>query len=666
MNRKLVIIVPLIIAFLMVYSILTTFAKPSSQPATVTATTNQTLLNRIGGPVWSVAKQGNIAYLGIGHRLETVDVQDPANPVRLGQSEELTISLRSLVLTGTYGYAPGSYGFYIFDLSQPAQPTIANFYNVPSERINDIVISGTVAFIAENKNTGATSGSGGLRILDISNPQNPTQIGLYNDGDTFYAVAPNGSNAYVETCQYNTPASCLPGYATLDISNLSSPSELQFYNIPSDYYYDLAINGNALYRSNINAGKIEIFNLDNPAAPALANEVFQSVRKLKLHGQRLFGSSFYGMYVLDVSQPITPTLYGHFLRSQFFGPWDMDADNNYAYVAYGDGGMRIVDLSQPSLPQTGQHDIVGNPTDLAKVGGYIYLVDASDVKALDTSSPLTPTIVVTYTANPARPSRIQLEGNDVFLSGLNGFEIVNVSNPVSPTHRSSYHPQGNWLADSIIRGSYIYLAMDDGYNDNLEIVDISDRDNPVLAASTGSLYRRGTGLAINGNYLFLAENSNGSSVDSSLAIVDITNPAQPQIVVSHTITGSLETLAMVNDYVYLGGQGLRIVNVSDPLNPVDSGAYRISGDRGYNYEVTAKNGQLYVSAPLTNGETAQEILDVSNPAAPVKVGEYEYLNGQTLSVNGAWYEYAARKEYGLYIYTSTANGTNVFLPLIVR
>ena len=664
MNRKLVIVIPFIIASLMVYSILTTFAKPSSQPATVTVTTNQTLLNRIGGPVWSVAKQGNVTYLGIGHRLETVDVQDPANPVRLGQSEELTIPLRSLVLTGTYGYAPGRFGFYIFDLSQPAQPAIADFYNLPSERINDIVISGTVAFIAESKNSGAASGSGGLRILDISDPQNPSQIGHYNDGDTFYAVAPNGSNAYVETCQYNNPTSCSPGFAILDISNLSSPSEIQFYNMLSGYYYDLVINGNVLYRNNIDAGKIEIFNLDNPAAPAFANEISQSARKLKLHGQRLFASSFYGMYVLDVSQPVTPTLYGHFLRSQFFGPWDMAADDDYAYVAYGDGGMKIVDLSQPSLPQTGQHDIIGNPTDLTQVGNYIYLTDGPEVKVLDITSPLTPTIVVTHTANPAQPYNIQLEGNDVFLSGLNGFEIVNVSNPVSPTHRSSYHPQGNWLADSIIRGSYIYLAMDDGYNDNLEIVDISDRDNPVLAASTGSLYRRGTGLAINGNYLFLAENSNGSSVDSSLTIVDITNPVQPQIIVSHTITGPLETLAMVNDYVYLGGQGLRIVDVSDPLNPVDSGTYRISGDAGYDYKVAAKDGQLYVSAPLANGETAQEILDISNPATPVKVGDYEYLNGQAISVDGNWYEYAARKERGLYIYSAT--GTNVYLPIIVR
>ena len=52
-----------------------------------------------------------------------------------------------------------------------------------------VYVSGSYAYVAD--------GGDGLRIIDVSVPSSPYEIGFYNTGDTAYGVYVSGSYAYV-------------------------------------------------------------------------------------------------------------------------------------------------------------------------------------------------------------------------------------------------------------------------------------------------------------------------------------------------------------------------------------------------------------------------------------------------------------------------------------
>jgi hypothetical protein len=69
-------------------------------------------------------------------------------------------------------------------------------------------------------------------------------------------------------------------------------------------------------------------------------------------------------------------------------------------------------------------------------------------------------------------------------------------------------------------------------------------------------------------------------------------------------------------YVALGEGGLVIVDVSDPANPVRVGGVDTSGSA---YGVTVSGNYAYVA----DGDAGLQMIDVSNPANPLRVGGYD-------------------------------------------
>ena len=94
---------------------------------------------------------------------------------------------------------------------------------------------------------------------------------------------------------------------------------------------------------------------------------------------------------------------------------------NYAYVADGNNGLVIVDISNPASPTLkGSYDTAGFAEDVVVAGNYAYVAD-----------------------------------------GNNGFVIIEISNPASPTLAGSYDTVG-YAQDVDVAGNYAYVA--DGKN----------------------------------------------------------------------------------------------------------------------------------------------------------------------------------------------------------
>jgi len=105
-----------------------------------------------------------------------------------------------------------------------------------------------------------------------------------------------------------------------------------------------------------------------------------------------------------------------------------------------------------------------------------------------------------------------------------------------------------------------------------------------------------------------------------LAILDVSNPATPAQLGSYETEGPAEDVAILGDRAFAAVDyvGLVILDVSDPANPVRLG--------GYDTQVGGYTGGVAVSGNLAfvAGEDAGlVIVDVSDPANPVRLGGYD-------------------------------------------
>lgn len=140
---------------------------------------------RSGGRVFSVALQGGRAYVAAGEKgLLILDLQNPRNPVEAGVFA--SADARALALSGNIGVlADGRAGLKMLDFSNTVKPVQVGAMRLPLAR--RVVVQKSAAFVV---------GSTGLSMVDISRPEAPSTLQVY---ETPYAedVAVNADLLYL-------------------------------------------------------------------------------------------------------------------------------------------------------------------------------------------------------------------------------------------------------------------------------------------------------------------------------------------------------------------------------------------------------------------------------------------------------------------------------------
>jgi len=98
------------------------FAMPevSLQQMTDSQAQYVSLVGQIGGDTRAMAVKGDYAYVGIGPRLVILNIIDPFLPTLAGQTAVLPGIVEDVVVVGNYAYvADGGAGLRIFDVSLP-------------------------------------------------------------------------------------------------------------------------------------------------------------------------------------------------------------------------------------------------------------------------------------------------------------------------------------------------------------------------------------------------------------------------------------------------------------------------------------------------------------------------------------------------------------------
>jgi hypothetical protein len=546
-------------------------------------------------------------------------------------------------------------------------------------------------------------------IIDVGG-QNPSVTGsiFYEP----YHIFKSGNYAYVACSNSST-------LAIFDVSNPAAP--LPVGNLKDGVggavlagASSVYVSGNYAYVTSESSSTLEIVDVTNPAAPVHKGKIVDSGSPTSppyLHlASNVFVAGNYAyviassiLEIVDVSNPASPTHVGNLggIGNFNYGGYQVFVVGNYAYAQGPSGNFVVIDVSVPTTPV-----IVANlssvpTTEVYVSGNYAYVTSytsapVSSFNIIDITTPTAPVVVgAGLSQSGALWYAPYYSAGHVYFGTNNSIQVVDVTTPATPTIVGSIADGTNGATlnsvySVVVSGNYAYSVANS--SSSLDILDISNPTAPTKVYSfiddmgSGPLLYQPNAVAVAGNYAYV-----GSSGSEALEIVDISNPAAPvhkgsltdgqnsallmyasSIVVSGNYAYCAVSGAKGGGYVAGYENGLEIVDVSNPAAPVHKGSIVDSGTPGIppylnNAQSVFVVGNLAYVASY--GSNALEIVDITNPAAPVHKGSIVDGGGtppllnhpQAVFVSGN-YAYVASKGSGsleVIDVTNPANPTRV-------
>jgi hypothetical protein len=191
--------------------------------------------------------------------------------------------------------------------------------------------------------------------------------------------------------------------------------------------------------------------------------------------------------------------------------------------------------------------------------------------------------------------------DDVIIETNGLYESVrDYADAASPTWLAWHEHTLDGIWHTILHDDGLLVGLRDAVRPGFEVVDVSDPENPVALASVDANHFRSGWLR--GHALAVAE-------ETYLVVYDLTDPTAPtfshfQLLGQHA---GARWFSALGSFLYLvdGGATLRVLDVSDPLHPIDLGTVDLPGARID--AVVAGEGVLHV---LLAGEGAGASLDL--------------------------------------------------------
>ena len=355
------------------------------------------------------------------------------------------------------------------------------------------------------------------------------------------------------------------------------------------------------------------------------------------------------LQVFDISNPASPALIATSATIGLSGPRSVYVQGRYAYVVNGTGStLQIFDISNPHSPSSSGSVATGtNPYSVYVQGLYAYVVNSTSntLQVIDISNPTIPTITGTSaTTGLNGPESIYVQGHYAYVANNGGqtFQVFDISNPASPTSVGSVSTGANAPDSVYVQGRYAYVVNFSG--NTLQVIDISNPTIPTItdtSATTGLSGPRS--VYVQGRYAYVANN-----VGSTLQVFDISNPASPTSVgsvpagptpdsvyvkgryayVVSTYSGTLQTFDLGGSYIQqLEAGGAEVGTLTVDSNSQVNGSESISG--GLSVSSGAEiSGSVGISGSVNTANTLQvmnstgvSILNVNTSSSSVNLDQ---------------------------------------------
>lgn len=523
-----------------------------------------------GGYANGLVVSGNYAYVAADAAgLKVVDVRNPAKPRIVGRHDVRGYTM-AVAVSGHYAYVTDSYMsnvLMVLDVSNPANPVQLGMCGVGGYP-NAVAVSGNYAYIAGEIHLGTSPyHAGRLDVIDVSNPANPVRVGGYDlMGSPANGVAVSGKYAYLAATMWTSSANHGGLLKVVDVSNPANPVWVGDHYTRGDDAMGVVLSGNLAYvavfgDNTLNPGGLKVLDVSNPASAVPLGSVSSYYPK----GVAVSGTYAYltdaaaGLKVISVDNPTNPVTVGGGYETFGFGP--AAVLDHYAYVV-NRSSMEIINFNDPRKPfRVTTYLGIYSGMNIAISGRYGCVVcDWEDgdggLQMIDLSNPEAPVTVGACTI-PGAAYGVAVRSNLVFAASMAGLQIVDVSNPTNPVPLASYDT--GYAVDVAVSGNLAFVV---DAEEDVKIMDVHDPAHPLCLGIYES--QDPLAVAVSGQHAFIADAMEG------LLILDVANPANP-ILVSGYQTYAYGVRLAGNLAILTDHRGTHILDVSDRGNPVDLG-----------------------------------------------------------------------------------------------
>ena len=446
----------------------------------------------------SLSLQNDMLYAtDVSKGLLVLDVSDPINPVAIGE----------LGLTGQhYGLALDTLrdkavvcsfdgGMHIVDVSSPYDPVL--FASIPIFGAWKVDLDDTLAYVV--------SWDDSLHIINISSGEVIGGLGF----DTLGVTGVTGVWPYDVSVEgdYGAVAGFLGSWWVFDCTDPLNPSITDSVVLGGSSEV-VAANESWIVLGML-GGRLAFFSKDDSLVPAHFLSTRDWPRDLDVRANTLYvAESWAGLGIYDMADPVGGVELISCLELDGVHVWSLAVELPFVYLASGDSGLIVVDLSDPAAPtEAARINLGARALSLLKSGDTVYVgFEESGIAVVDVSVPDFPFFLETKpTAGGVLDMALQdsllfiaqatagaaiydmegwdllstiptghvtfslaLEGNKLFLAeGALGISAYDIGDPASP-HRVGTLNTGGEARDIVSLGDTILVA--DGYDGLLRVL----------------------------------------------------------------------------------------------------------------------------------------------------------------------------------------------------
>ena len=594
----------------------------------------------------AVNVNGKYAYVAAGDAgIRVVNVSEKTAPISVLFTDPVGDYATALDIHNDNMYVTyRSAGLKEYNIAEnPEKPILTDVEVAISGEANDVIVKGQYAYVA--------AGSAGLQIVDLaSNIANP-QIYAVETPGTAHSVFLFGDYAYV--------ADGGSGFQAIKITDPTKPEPPQTVNTPGDAvsifvskqtnssevertYAFVADGSNGLYI-------VDVSDLNKPVQVATF-KTDASVQDVIVQGKTAFlAERNQGLLVLDISTINAPKLKGsQDTPGKAIGLYL--GENELAYVADGDRGLRIIDFQDQTKPQEiGFLDVPKRIDVLVTQNPYGYMVDGDKgMWVLDLNDPRSPVPLSNYTT-PGQAKNLTVVGSYAYIAdGTSGLQVVNISNPQKPVLAGSYKNIQDAKA-VVVQSDFAYVISEGQKLYILNVTDPADIKEQKVFSTKGNPLD----ISISKNFVYLAEGESG------LEIVDVEDKKAPTSIKYEVELGlknarALLTLTDLNlIFVSDWENGIKVFDIAEPASP--KYIYSDSLDGGKVTDLTSDSNYIFAAAQ-DKGIFTYEIYSLSHIAP---AGSYEPTPNQADSSNPTIFN-----AYSISVITEPSNKSRRYIAYV--
>jgi len=514
--------------------------------------------------------------------------------------------------------------------------------DVKADRPTDgAICEGTIHSVATSESFAPAYMPLVVRSAEVS-VEPPSLEALDQVGGLAVALAVEADRAYVGAG---------PRVLILDVSNAESPLLVGRSQVLPGEVRDIALSPNGSHAFVVHGGYssypserrgkagLSVLDVSQPFAPSIVATLDGTsewsdrwgdagVHQIDFHrGHAYVAAGRGGVRILDVRDPTAPREVAAYATSGFVR--DVQVVDRHAYVAAGTAGLRVLDVSDPSAPtEVGSvlwpEDMNLFVGDLHVSGEYVY-VPASGygvrvIDVADSTRPREAAVIELQGGSRPSPKGVIVADDTVYISyttswfgpPYSGIAVFDVSDPTAPEPVGDYFDELGAPERLTAAGSRLYAV-----REGLHVLDVTDRASPVVKGRFDVLPSV-FGVESESGRAFVAAGWSG------IGVVNVEQPDGATMVGWYDVdidteeSGSFLGGHVVRDGIayVIGIDGLHIVDVSDPSSPRvlgihDPGSY--SGATG----IDVADGYAYIV-----GDFRLHVIDLHDPSSPREVGEY--------------------------------------------